>query len=196
MSPTPRTPPHKSTRDRKTQAIKPAHRTRAEFESFAETTSVAIFITQGRRILYAHPAAAQSTGYPQAELLGLELWQLAHPNYQAALKQLGETQAWVEHIPSRYEIKIVTSGGEERWWDVTLGDITYQGKLATALTAFDITERDRAERELREAHAGLEVRVRERTAELATANEKLQSVLGTITEAYIAFDSDWRFLAV
>ncbi len=29
----------------------------------------------------------------------MELWQLAHPNYQPALKQLEETHAWVDHIP-------------------------------------------------------------------------------------------------
>jgi len=42
----------------------------------------------------------------------------------------------------------------------------------------------------------LEARVQVRTAELAAANEKLNSVLSSITEAYAAFDSDWRFLAV
>ncbi|HSD82922.1 MAG TPA: PAS domain S-box protein, partial [Anaerolineae bacterium] len=120
MSPTSQPPPHKSTRDRQTQSNKPVRRTRAAFESFAETTSAAIFLTQGRRILYANPTAAQSTGYTQAELIGMELWQIAHPNYQPALKQLGEIQPWVEHIPSRYEIKIVTKGGAERWLDLTV----------------------------------------------------------------------------
>ncbi|CAG0935821.1 Signal transduction histidine-protein kinase/phosphatase DegS [Thermoflexales bacterium] len=196
MSPTPRTPPHKPTRDRKPPATRPARRTRAEFESFAEITSAAIFLTQDRRILYANPAAAQSTGYSQAELLGLELWQIAHPNYQPALKQLGETQAWVEHLPSRYEIKIVTKGGAERWLDVTVGSIQHKGKRITAITAFDITERDEAERALRTAHAELEVRVQERTAALASANEKLNFVLNSIAEAYLVLDRDWRFLVV
>lgn len=196
MSPTPRTPTRKSTRDHKTQPTKPARRKLTGFESFAESTSAAIFITKGRGVLYANPAATRSTGYTREELLGMELWQIAHPNYQLALKQLGETQAWVEHIPSRYEIKIVTKGGEEHWLDITVGNIDYKGKHVAAVTAFDITERDRAERALRTAHAQLETHVQERTLELAAVNERLQSVLGTIAEAYVAFDSDWRFLQI
>jgi PAS domain S-box-containing protein len=195
MSSTPRSPAGNSAH-RKTLPTNPAPHQQTEFESFAETTSAAIFITQGYGILYANSAAIKSTGYTREELLGMELWQIAHPNYELALKQLGGTHAWVEHIPSRYEIKIVTKAGEENWLDVTIGDIDYKGEPAIAVTAFDITERDRAERALRKTQAELEVRVQERTAELAAANERLQSVLGTITEAYMAFDSDWRFLTL
>ena len=41
-------------------------------------------------------------------------------------------------------------------------------------TAIDITDRKRAEKDLREAHGTLEVRVKERTTELAKANEQLK----------------------
>ncbi len=196
MSPTTRAPARKSTRSRKPPATAARRHKPIVFASFAETTSATILIIQSRRIVYANPAATRSTGYGHAELLEMELWQLAHPNYQPALKQLGKTRAWVDQVLSRFEIKIVTKVGEERWLDVTAGKIEYEGKSAIAVTAFDITERDQAERALRTAHAELEARVQERTAELATANEMIQSVLSTITEAYVAFDSDWRFVAI
>jgi PAS domain S-box-containing protein len=196
MSPTPRTPARKSTHSRKPRSTAATRHIPIAFESFAEMTSGAILIIQNRRILYANPAAARSTGYSHEELLKMELWQLAHPNYQPALKLLEESHARVDHVLSRFEIKIVTKVGEERWLDVTVGAIDYQGKTAIAVTAFDITERDQAERALRRAQADLEARVQVRTTELAAANEKLNSVLSAITEAYLAFDADWRFVAI
>ncbi len=196
MNPTPRTPASRSTRGRKTQSAAAPRRKPTAFESFAETTSAVILIVQDRRILYANPATTRSTGYSGEELLEMELWQLGHPNYQQVLKQPEKAQAWTKHLPSRFEIKIVTKSGEARWLDVTLGNIDYKGKSAIAVTAFDITDRDQAERELRQAHAELETRVQARTAELAATNERLQSVLDTIAEAYMVFDADWRFVAV
>lgn len=175
---------------------KTSQRKHIEFEALAETTSVAIFLVQAKRIVYANPAAATITGYAGEDLLGRELWQLAHPHYQAALQQLNTAHAWVEHLPSRYELKIVTPGGEERWLDLTMSDVTYDGQPAIAVTAFDITERDRAERALRAAHHELETRVQARTAELAAANDRLNSVLSSITEAYVAFDKGWHFTAI
>jgi len=75
------------------------------------------------------------TGYPYDELLGLDLWQLAHPDYQAGLKKLGMAQAWVKDVPSRYELKIVTRHGEERWLDLTMSDVDNGGEPAIVVTA-------------------------------------------------------------
>ena len=80
---------------------KTSRRKHIEFAALAETTSVAIFLVQARRIVYANPAAATITGYAGDDLLGREFWQLAHPHYQAALQQLNTAHAWVAHLPSR-----------------------------------------------------------------------------------------------
>ncbi len=161
----------------------------ARFRKLAETTSSAIFIVQDFKISYANPAAKLITGYSQEELASMHFWELAHPAYQDVLKQRGVANQWsnpwadqlASQIPTRYELKLLTKNKQERWVDITAGQIDYDGKPALVVTAFDITERDLAEQALSEANAALrqakaelEERVAERTAELREANERLE----------------------
>ena len=146
------------------------------FRRLTETTSAAIFIVQDKIIRYTNPAARFITGYPPEALLGMELWRIAHPAYQYLLQtdQLGSQ--WAAYLPSRYEIKIINRAGEERWLDVTAGSVDYDGHPAWLLTAFDITERDLAERELQKAKDELEVRVQMRTSEAVRRAEELDGL--------------------
>ena len=158
----------------RTQALSESE---TRFRILADTTSAAIFIVQERKIRYANPAARFVTGYSPDELTQMELWQIAHPAYQATLKATRLGSAWAENVPARYEIKIIRKDGEERWLDVTAGAMTFEKQSAWLLTAFDITERDRAERALQKAKDELETRVAQRTAEIQAANQRLQTVM-------------------
>jgi diguanylate cyclase (GGDEF)-like protein/PAS domain S-box-containing protein len=152
----------------------------ARFRTLADTTSAAILILHESQILYANPATRFITGYEPEELLNTEIWPIIHPSYQSVLKNGGPVFEWMEGIPTRYELKIIKKSGEERWVDVTSGKLVYGGRSAWILTAFDITERDLAEQELRKAKAELEERVRERTNQLNALYSATTSLLTTI----------------
>ena len=146
----------------------------ARFRALTETTSAAIFIVREMEIRYANPAARLVTGYTHDELVEGKFLELIHLEYRIALKQNGLGNSWAPDQPSRYELKIIRKDGIERWLDLTTGPIHYENQAAWIVTAFDITERDNAERELRKAKNELEERISERTLELRQVNKNLQ----------------------
>lgn len=178
------------------------------FRTLADTTSAAIFIIQGFIIRYANPAARLITGLQIEDLLEHNFLDFVHPEYRAILRQRGPGNPWAEDIPARYELKIYKKDGQERWLDITAGRLDYEGSPAWILTAFDITERDLAEKELRKAKAELEIRVAERTTELQQANrqlsskaaeaqrraEELNAVFDAMAEAVVIYSADGTLL--
>ncbi|OFW43580.1 MAG: hypothetical protein A3J28_00565 [Acidobacteria bacterium RIFCSPLOWO2_12_FULL_60_22] len=120
-----------------------------KFRVLAESMAAALIIIQGDRIRYVNPATEGLTGYTRDELLTMHYWDYIHPEFREIVRQRGLARQRGEPVPSRYEQKIITKKGEERWFDFTAGLTTFEGKPAGLGTAFDITERKRAEEELR-----------------------------------------------
>jgi PAS domain S-box-containing protein len=118
----------------------------AIFRVLAETAASAIFIFNEEKILYANPATEILTGYTRGELLKMSFEKIAHPDYQSMARDRNQRRLRGDTLPLRYEIKIVTRQGEERWIDLSVGLIEYDGKFTTLGTAFEITERKRVEK--------------------------------------------------
>jgi PAS domain S-box-containing protein len=118
------------------------------FRVFMESTQAATFVHQGQRLLYVNPAAEALTGYSQQELLELSLWEIMHPDFRQLVKERGLARLRSEDVPARYEVKIITKSGEERWIDFSSGMVELDGKPAIVGTAFDITTRKQAEVDL------------------------------------------------
>ncbi len=112
-----------------------------KFRILAETTTAAIFIYHQNRNRYVNPAAEAITGYTQAELLAMDFWGVVHPDFRELVKERGRARLKGEAVPWQYELKILTKQQQERWVDVTLGVINFEGEVAVLGTAFDITER-------------------------------------------------------
>jgi len=123
----------------------------ARFRALAETTAAAIVVYQGNRFRFVNPAAQRLTGYTEAEALAASFWDIVHPDHRELVRQRGLARQRGEPVPSRYEFKIITKNGEERWIDFSAGTIMFGGEPAGLATAFDITDRKRAEAALRES---------------------------------------------
>ncbi len=116
-----------------------------KFRTLAETSAAAIFIDRGTRFVYVNSALEEITGYSRKELLAMDLLDVIHPDFRELVKDRGEARLRDERVPPRYEIKVLTKSGEERWVDVTASLIEFEGEPAVLGTAFDVTDRKQAE---------------------------------------------------
>ncbi len=118
------------------------------FRILAESSSAAVFVYQGRKFRYVNPVCETLTGYTAEELLQMDFWELVHPEFRDLVRERGLARQRGEPVPDRYQFKIVTKNGEERWVDFTAAVIEYEGQPAGIGTAFDITALKKAEEEL------------------------------------------------
>jgi len=123
----------------------------ARFEAVAETAPVAIFIYQGTVFRYVNRAAELITGYSTKELVGKEFWDIVDPDFRELIRDRGAARLRGEEVAPRYEFRIVRSDGTRAWLDFSATTIQYGGEPAALGTAFDITERKRAEEVLQQS---------------------------------------------
>ncbi|HEX6864419.1 MAG TPA: EAL domain-containing protein [Thermoanaerobaculia bacterium] len=169
------------------------------FRALAETTSTAIFVYSDR-VLYVNPATEELTGYTAEELLGQPPWFVAHPDHQALIRERVQGRLRGEPVPTRYEFKILTKDGRDRWIDATSVMMTLDDVGSAAMvTAVDITERKLAEESLRQTNARLEKaqqaameseeRLRAMVEALAQEKELAQITLASIGDGVIRTDA-------
>jgi len=121
-----------------------------KFRLVAETAACAIWILQDNRLVYLNREVETLTGYTRAELQAMDAWQLVHPEFKPILQARSKSRQTNGHLLSRFQYKIVTKSGEERWLELSDSVMEYEGKPAILATAFDVTATRRAESELRD----------------------------------------------
>lgn len=116
-----------------------------KFRTLADSAPGGIFICQDDRIIYCNPKASEITGYSAGELCGRSFWDTAGAESRELVRDRAAARQRGERVPPRFEMKILTKGGEERWLDFTEGHFEVAGKPALLGIALDITERKQAE---------------------------------------------------
>ncbi len=110
-----------------------------KFRTFAESTSAAIMILRGGKLLYANPGMVGNTGYTSAELEAMPFWDLVHPDYQELVRARAAARERGESVPQNYEIKIRRKDGTEGWVNYSGTQVQFGGAPAVLGTAYDIT---------------------------------------------------------
>ena len=135
-----------------------------------------VVVSPKSEFLQVNPAFCEFLGYSEQELLGKTVQSITHPDdlevTSSVLRQALASGPSIQRFRKRY----LRKNGQTVWGEVSSTLIYDEAGKPDYLIAqvLDITERKRAEEELKKSHYNLEQQVQERTAELVQSNERLQ----------------------
>jgi diguanylate cyclase (GGDEF)-like protein/PAS domain S-box-containing protein len=116
-----------------------------KFGALIESIASAIFISRGKRLRYVNHAAEVITGYARIELLRMSFQDLVHSEASEAPTSRKKSQAEEIGLASQCEIRISTKNHGERWLEITVTPINFDGEPSRLISAFDLTKRKRLE---------------------------------------------------
>jgi PAS domain S-box-containing protein len=152
---------------------------------FLEAIKAAVIVTDSAgNITYWNPFAEELYGWPAKEVVGRNIMEItvgaaSEQEARNHMSALNDGKCWSG------EFQVRCKNGEFLTALVTLSPMIDDSGTAIGIVGIsqDLSSRKQAEEELQNAHAELEKRVQERTAELASINESLQKLSGQLIRA-------------
>ena len=145
------------------------------YRAVVEQSAEGIYLVDGvtKRILQTNPALQNMLGYTAEELRGMELHEIvAHARETVEANVERTLKEGTRFIRER---KYLCKDGSVVEVEIAASAIDYGGKRVICAAIRDITERKRAEEEIRALNEDLEDRVRRRTTQLRAANKELEA---------------------
>jgi PAS domain S-box-containing protein len=135
-----------------------------------------IFIHRNGRIIFVNQTAVRALRASSADaLIGKSVMSFVHPEYQTTVRDRIARMAEAKTQLPILEEKFLRADGTPLDVEVTAIPFVLNGEPAAIGVARDITERKKAEEEIRRLNTELERRVVERTAQLEAANKELEA---------------------
>jgi len=126
-----------------------------KFKIISKQDLMSILILQDDEIKYQNEHLGNGLGYSKEVIKNWtfnEFLKHIHPeDKEFVLKQALKKQKGEKNVINRYQFRIITKSGEIAWREVFSQTITYQGRPADLISLIDITERKKAEQQLKES---------------------------------------------
>jgi len=149
------------------------------WHTYSQSPIPTLILSKGGKIVEYNDAMAQLTGYAHEEVPDIDAWMLKiYPDegYRTEVIEISRKSSHREIDVKRDEFIITSKAEGRRHIAFSVFDILHDGAPTDlqVVQGEDITERVYMEEALRKAHDELENKVKNRTAELLKANQKLE----------------------
>lgn len=170
-----------------------------KYRTLVDNIQDGIFIIQGVEIQFANEAFARMIGYTAEEVIGMDFRKLVAPEDLEMVADRYRRRQAGEDVPSEYEFRALHRDEKTRVYvNMHVGLVVYLGKLASMGTVKDITERKRAEEELRSSELKYRMLMDQandaifvgdpETGKLVDANLKAQKLIGRTLDEIVRMD--------
>ncbi|HPW68367.1 MAG TPA: PAS domain S-box protein [Deltaproteobacteria bacterium] len=164
------------------------------FKAFSESTFEGVVLAEGRTIIDMNDQLLQMMGYSRDQAIGADILPFIYPDDLSKVLPgiLANQEQMAEHRMIRKDGSIIFVESHGKPWDIP-------GRKARIILIRDITERRRAEEELRDYRGKLEEMVKARTRELAERNSQLEKEIAeqkSVESSLRESESLYRFLTI
>ncbi len=127
-----------------------------QYQEFVERGPDAVFIIQDYRFVFANKMFQKKFGYDETEVIGREFVEFLGPEYRRSALKVYEDALNGIRVPDEYEYSVIRKDGTKvaLWMKTSFTRVN--DRPAILCFGHDITEKKRAESELRQAKAYLE----------------------------------------
>lgn len=152
----------------------------SQFAGILEISAEAVISTDAKqRITRYNHAAEMIFGYTANEALGQSLDLLIPERFRTLhhqhVSQFAQSDKKNRLMADRQKVLGLRKDGSEFYMAASVSQLELAGEKIFTIMCSDVTDEVRAEQALRRAHDELELRVRERTADLEASNQSLQA---------------------
>ncbi len=124
----------------------------AQFRLVAEHMEAILFLMRDNRLVYANHHLETVSGYSQAELASIDLYDLLIPEDAERVRAAVEANRQLSPRPSsRFEFRIRRKDGALRWIDLSVKYIVLDDTPTSLITAVDITDSKETSEALRKS---------------------------------------------
>jgi len=120
------------------------------YQTLVSRSPTGIYIIQERKFVFVNPQFHKYTGFTEQEILGMNPWELVHPDDRESVRQ-NAVAMLKGKTSSPYEFRTFTRSGDIIWTVGTVASVQYKGERATLGNFIDITDRRKAEEALQES---------------------------------------------
>jgi PAS domain S-box-containing protein len=165
------------------QAEQALRESEARLRAMFEASRDAIGVAKKGIHLYANPAYLKLFGFDHnEEIVGTSILDSIAPDRRHEVNQMVQRRAVGEPVPTFYEQRAIKKDGTEFDAEFNVSTYTLNGEIYSLAVIRDITERKRAEAELRRHQNHLEELVKERTDELQQAHADTEAAYRKLLE--------------